>query len=230
MECVFFHKPSRTLLVTDLVVYIPKEPIEVIPKELLLDLARNDGLNTLIAGDLTPEEVKERTTKGPIPDTLQNRRIGQSLLTKLNEKRVSGWARSVLLVLYFQPFSLLEPDASFEAVRERWLVSPVLRSLVYNSIPKSCSNFVTRIEKDWNFKQILPCHLAGPVRAKKGDLSNAFRFSFEAAGQSPSQKPLSGNLFGRKKSNDEIMQRDNGTLDSLIGFLRKIGAVYEQLE
>ena len=132
----------------------------------------------------------------------------------------------MLLVLYFQPFSLLEPDASFNAVKERWLVSPVLRSLVYNSIPKSCAEFVQRIERDWNFRQIIPCHLAGPVKARKGDLSNAFRFSFEALGQSPSQF----SLFGSDKRFDRVMKKDNGTLDSLISFLRKVGAVYDQPE
>ena len=145
---------------------------------------------------------------------------------------VIGWVRSVLLVLYFQPFSLLEPDASFEAIKERWIVSPVLRSLVYNSIPKSSTEFVQRVEADWNYKTIIPCHLAGPVRAKKGDISRAFRFSFEALGKTPpSDKiPIIGNLLDKDNKYQSVMKKDNGTLDSLIAFLRKTGAVYDQLE
>lgn len=77
MECVFLHKESRTLLVTDLVVYVPRRPLDVIPTNSLLDLARNDGLNVLIAGDLTKEEVAQRTRKGPVEDTAQNRSIGE---------------------------------------------------------------------------------------------------------------------------------------------------------
>lgn len=130
----------------------------------------------------------------------------------------------MLLVLYFQPFSLLEPDASFNAVKERWLVSPVLRSLVYDSIPKSCAEFVQRIERDWSFRQIIPCHLAGPINARKGDLSKAFKFSFEATGQSALSLPFF------KDKRDRIMKKDNQTLDNLLDFLRDIGAVYDKQE
>ena len=76
VECVFFHKATKTLLVTDLVVYVPSQPLDIIPVENLLDLARNDGLNVQIAGDLTSEEIKERITKGAVADTPQNRRLG----------------------------------------------------------------------------------------------------------------------------------------------------------
>lgn len=131
-------------------------------------------------------------------------------------------------MLYFQPFSLLEPDASFNAIKQRWIVSPVLKTLVYESIPKSCISFVTRVERDWNFNKIIPCHLAGPVSARRGDLSKAFSFSFEAEGKSI---PASGlPLISSPDRKKEIMEKDNGTLNSLIDTLRRIGAVYDQVE
>ena len=73
---MFFHKATKTLLVTDLVVYVPSQPLDIIPVENLLDLARNDGLNAQIAGDLTPEEINARIIKGAVTDTPQNRRLG----------------------------------------------------------------------------------------------------------------------------------------------------------
>jgi hypothetical protein len=33
-EAAFFHKPSRTLLVTDAVVYVDRDPPDVIPSEV----------------------------------------------------------------------------------------------------------------------------------------------------------------------------------------------------
>ena len=67
---------------TDLVVCITERPIDVIPSECLLDLARNDGLNASIAGDLTKEQIAERTVKGPVSDTPENRRIGKVTTAK----------------------------------------------------------------------------------------------------------------------------------------------------
>ena len=112
------------------------------------------------------------------------------------------------------------------------MVSPVIRSLVYDSIPKSCIDFILRIERDWRFKRILPCHLAGPIKARNGDLIQAFRFSFEALGQKPpSQIPfLDGFFGGRNDRKARVMQKDNRTLDALIDFLRRLGVLYEQRE
>lgn len=37
-----------------------------------------------------------------------------------------------LLVLYFNPANLLQPDASFEAISDRLIVPPVVETLVYS--------------------------------------------------------------------------------------------------
>lgn len=44
----------------------------------------------------------------------------------------SGWRRMCLLVLYFNPSNLLEPDASFEALSDRLICPPVVQTLVYS--------------------------------------------------------------------------------------------------
>eukprot|EP00210_Caulerpa_lentillifera_P002074 g1989.t1 len=216
VECVFFHKATKTLIVTDLVVYVPGKPLEVIPTQSLLDLARNDGLNTSIAGDLSPEQIKALTTKGPVEDNSKNRNI--------------GWKRCALLVLYFRPFSLLQPEASFNAIKERLLVSPVVRSLVYNSIPKSCVEFIRRVETSWKFQRIIPCHLDGPVKAKPGDLSKAFSFSYERLNRTPPGAiPILNGVF-KDQTREKILMKDNQTLNSLLSFLKDIGAVYDDIE
>jgi len=87
VESVFFHKKTKTLLVTDLVVFVPPTPLDVIPPKNLIDLARNDGLNAIVAGDLSPQEVKAKTTKGPVPDTPKNRQIGRSLFCLVSPRQ-----------------------------------------------------------------------------------------------------------------------------------------------
>lgn len=143
--------------------------------------------------------------------------------------------RSVLLVLYFGPFSLLDPEDSFKAICERWLVSPVLKALVYSSIPKSCVKFVMDIEQDWKYKSIIPAHLAGPIKAKSGDVARAFSFSFEAMDMKVPGGSVKNNSFfskfgfGRKNEN-ELLRRDYKYLDALTSYLRKSGAIYEDIE
>ena len=41
VEVAFYHKISRTLLVTDAIIYVPKQPLETINKEALLAAAKN---------------------------------------------------------------------------------------------------------------------------------------------------------------------------------------------
>ena len=41
VEVAFYHKRSRTLLVIDVVIYVPKQPPETISKEALLAAAKN---------------------------------------------------------------------------------------------------------------------------------------------------------------------------------------------
>lgn len=68
LECSFFHKETRTLLVTDAVIFIPPKPLDVIPVSYLLENARDDGLNTVMAGDKDKSDIK-KFKKGPVEDT-----------------------------------------------------------------------------------------------------------------------------------------------------------------
>lgn len=77
MECVFFHKATKTLIVTDIVVYIPKTPLEVVAPSMVLDQARDDGLSAQITGDLSPAEVERKIVPGPVQDTPANRLKGE---------------------------------------------------------------------------------------------------------------------------------------------------------
>lgn len=109
-------------------------------------------------------------------------------------------------------------------------MSPVVRSLVYNSIPKSCIEFIQRVETGWKFRQIIPCHLAAPIKAKPGDLSRAFRFAYESLSQKPPGRlPILEGVF-RDQTKERILKKDNQTLDGLISFLKDIGAVYNDVE
>jgi hypothetical protein len=50
-----------------------------------------------------------------------------------------------LLVLYFNPSNLLEPDASFEALSNRLIVPPVVETLVYSKFRGAVSLLSTHM-------------------------------------------------------------------------------------
>jgi hypothetical protein len=60
---------------------------------------------------------------------------------------------------------LLTPQASFDAISERLLVGPVVRTLVYSKIPNTVCDWVDRICADWRFERIIPAHFSSPVKA-----------------------------------------------------------------
>lgn len=69
MEVAFYHKRSRTLLVTDAVIFVPGQPPECISKESLLASAKNGlAVKLLSKGKEVPEE--------PVVDNKMNRQKG----------------------------------------------------------------------------------------------------------------------------------------------------------
>lgn len=69
MEVAFYHKPSRTLLVTDAVIFVPRQPPDCISKESLLASAKNGlAVKLLSKGKKVSEE--------PVIDNKMNRQKG----------------------------------------------------------------------------------------------------------------------------------------------------------
>jgi hypothetical protein len=69
----------------------------------------------------------------------------------------------VLLLLLLA--DLLTPQASFDAISQRLLVGPVVRTLVYDKIPNTVCDWVDSMCADWRFERIIPAHFSAPVRA-----------------------------------------------------------------
>ena len=83
LEYAFFHKPARTLLVTDILVRVPRDPPRVNAEHglaALLNRAKNDS-------------------KDVVPDTPEGRRI--------------GWQKTVLFAFFLQPGFRAFLDSSF---------------------------------------------------------------------------------------------------------------------
>ncbi|KDO72683.1 hypothetical protein CISIN_1g012903mg [Citrus sinensis] len=115
VEVAFYHKPSRTLLVTDAVIFVPRKPPECISKESLLASAKNGlAVKILSKGKEVPQE--------PVVDNPMNQQ--------------KGWERMVLQILFLGPSNLLEPNASFAQMSQKLIVSPIVKTLVFSKVPE----------------------------------------------------------------------------------------------
>nr|CAB3461002.1 unnamed protein product [Digitaria exilis] len=76
VEVAFYHKPSKTLLVTDAVIFVPRQPPECISKESLLASAKNGlAVKILSKGKEVPDEPVVRDWVDRIAADWRFRRI-----------------------------------------------------------------------------------------------------------------------------------------------------------
>ncbi|KAE9612631.1 hypothetical protein Lal_00005858 [Lupinus albus] len=206
VEAAFYHKPSRTLLVTDAVIFVPRQPPECISKESLLASAKNGlAVKILSKGKAVSDE--------PVIDNKSSRQ--------------KGWERMVLQILFLGPSNLLEPNATFEQMSQKLIVSPIVKTLVFSKVPEKVRDWVDSISGDWKFKRIIPAHFAGPINASGSDFRAAFAFLDEFVGDRyatwPSLSVLLSSFKGKAAS--YFPPDDMRTLSSLDQFLVSVGAV-----
>ncbi|KAG5615020.1 hypothetical protein H5410_014844 [Solanum commersonii] len=206
VEVAFYHKKSRTLLVTDAVIFVPCTPPECISKESLLASAKNGlAVKLLSKGKEVPEEA-----------VVDN---------KINRQK--GWKRMVLQILFLGPSNLLEPNASFAQMSQKLIVSPIVKTLVFSKVPEKVRDWIDSIVRDWKFKRIIPAHFAAPINTTSSDLLAAFGFLDDLLGERyvtrPSLSLLFTSLLGKAAS--YFPPDDMRTLSSLDQFLVSVGAV-----
>ncbi|KAL3624038.1 hypothetical protein CASFOL_032854 [Castilleja foliolosa] len=206
VEVAFYHKRTRTLLVTDAVIYVPKQPVDCISKESLLSSAKN-GLAVKILSK------GKKVSNEPVVDS------------KMNLQK--GWERMVLQILFLGPSNLLEPNASFSQMSEKLIVSPIVKTLVFSKVPEKVRDWIDRITRDWRFKRIIPAHFAGPINASRSEFLAAFAFLDDLLGERyvtrPSLSRFFTSLLGKAAS--YFPPDDMRTLSSLDQFLVSVGAV-----
>jgi len=161
-EAAFFHRPTRTLLVTDTLVYVEDDPPDVITRRDCLE-SGDDGNFALTALRLlglfgTREAAVVRAQR------LDGREVPES------ERITLGWRRNALTALYFGYSNAFDPEASWRGIAGRVVVPPVVGVFVYENAPEAALGYADRICR-WDFRRIIPGHFsvaaAGPsaVRA-----------------------------------------------------------------
>lgn len=192
-EVAFFHKRSRTLLVTDSVLSVPEEPpaiVQLDPYPLLFH-AKDDAFDVVEDSEASRRKGWQRISLFAFyfrPSVLDLIELGQAFGDALKAPD-----RSKKAYFGFFPFKWQDDwKQSFDALRGggRLFVAPILQTLILNRGPRETINWADIVAR-WDFQRIIPCHFDSPIEAD----SYQFRQAFSFLEKKPS---MSEYLFGIK--------------------------------
>jgi hypothetical protein len=177
-EVAFFHRRSRTLLVTDSVVSVPEEPPEIIqldPYPLLFH-AKDNEFDPV-------EDTKANRRKGWQrislfafyfrPSAVETIPLGQALR---DVRRAPDRSPKAYFGLF--PFQWKKDwQRSFDALcgGGRLFVAPILQTLILNRAPQETLDWAYHLST-WNFQRIVPCHFDAPIETTPQQFRQAFSF------------------------------------------------------
>lgn len=177
-EVAFFHKRSRTLLVTDSVLSIPEDPPAIVQLEPypLLFHAKDNAFDIIKDDEANRRKGWQRISLFAFyfrPSALDVVKMGQSIRDALkaperSRKAYFGW----------YPFKWTwNWKRSFDALRGggRLFVAPILQTLILNRAPKETINWADKVAS-WDFQRIVPCHFDAPIEASPHQFRQAFAF------------------------------------------------------
>uniref|UniRef100_A0A7S2AMT3 DUF4336 domain-containing protein n=1 Tax=Octactis speculum TaxID=3111310 RepID=A0A7S2AMT3_9STRA len=191
-ETAFFHKASKTLLVTDTIIKVDEEPPAIIQEDprALVFHARDDIGEELVDSVAVRRKGWRRMVQFGLiffPSCIEVVGFGEALrdaLTQVPESMRTLGTGAVPLNLY--PWRWAKDDkGSFEALlgggtqsdgrKSALLVAPILQKIILNREPEVTLDWVDKV-CEWPFKRIIPCHLSNDLRANPESFRQAFTF------------------------------------------------------
>ena len=177
-EVAFFHKRSRTLLVTDSVLSVSEAPPEIVqldPYPLLFH-AKDDVFDVVSDTEANRRKGWQRISLFAFyfrPSALEVVKLGQVLGNAFKAPQRTKQA-------YFGLFPFKWKDnwqQSFEALRGggRLFVAPILQTLIFNRAPQETIDWANKVAS-WNFQWIVPCHFDSPIQRCPRQFREAFMF------------------------------------------------------
>lgn len=177
-EVAFFHKRTRTLLVTDSVLAVPEEPPAIVQLEPypLLFHAKDKALDVVEDNPTNRHKGWQRISLFAFyfrPSAMEMLNLGQMFRAVFKAPDRSRKA-------YFGLFPFRWKDnwqQSFDALRGsgRLFVAPILQTLIFPQAPKMVLNWANKVAK-WDFQRIVACHFDSPIEASPYQFRQAFSF------------------------------------------------------
>ena len=203
-ETAFYHKASKTLLVTDTVVSVSKDPPPIIQEDprALLFHARNNitevvadtpeirrrGWRRMVQFGLVffPSQITVNSFQKAITEA---RQIDDSM-KNLGDGAVPG-------NLYPWEWNGESDKRNFEAISQngKLFCPPILTKLILDREPKATLEWVDRVCARFpNFQRIIPCHLNNNVKANAKEFYEAFDPLRSTPAKLIPQRPLAEDL------------------------------------
>jgi Domain of unknown function (DUF4336) len=177
-EVAFFHRRSRTLLVTDTIVSLPTTPptiLELEPYPLLFH-ARDRASDPIVDTPAHRITGWQRICLFALyfqPSVLKIRNWGQTLGSAF-----AAPARGKASYFGIYPFDWqLDWQQKFVELQgnDRLFVAPILQTLILNRAPQQTIAWADRVAQ-WNFDRIIPCHFEAPIITTPSAFRAAFSF------------------------------------------------------
>ena len=207
-ECAFLVKSTGTLIVTDAAVFVSENPPKIIEDDLLTDLGDENGFTIGL--------LRFGNYRGGrnLPGAGVTRKEGPEIC------KIIGWNRMALFSLFIAPDAknILQPKNSFDGLRNKFVVSPIVFAVVFQFHRKLVWNWASSIQHDWgdSTNQIVSGHFPSYSGQKKGEAVGKFVEAFEWANSDD------------KKPKEYVDSNDLKSLELVVNVLRFLKAVPEE--
>jgi hypothetical protein len=162
-EGTFFHKKSKTLLVTDAAVYVDGEnPPDIIPKEELRDLGSEDSFTIKLLRGLNFKGGRDVERANDVSD------------------EINGWRRMTLFSLFIAPDAknIINPAKSFNAMKNKFVVSPIVYVIVFQFFREEIREWKKKCQRRFiGANRVVASHFPVPKTARAKDFYMAFKFA-----------------------------------------------------
>jgi hypothetical protein len=211
-ETAFFHKPTKSLIVTDTVVSVTDTPPKIIAEDprAMLFHAR-DSIDEIVQD--TPENRKRGWRRMvqfglvffpsqievvPVGEALTEARNVDPSMRTLGEDAVPG-------SLYPWTWHANNVDQrSFDAISKKGALfcPPILTKLILDREPQRTIMWVDKVCQRFDFKRVIPGHLNNNLKAGPKEFSAAFDMLRSTPGKRYPQRPLPEDLALLQKASD----------------------------
>jgi hypothetical protein len=216
-ETAFYHKASRTLLTTDVVISVDNTPPPIIQEDsrALLFHARN-SINEVVPDTL---EIRQRGWRRMVqfglvffPSQINVVPAGEALkeARQVPRSMVNLGDGAVPLKLYPWTWNGDDDDVNnFEVISQhgKLFSPPILTKLILDREPTRTLEWVDTVCLRFpDMKRIIPCHLNNNVKASAKDFSEAFDCLRSTTDKVIPQRPLAEDLALLQKASDLLTQ------------------------
>jgi len=223
-ETAFFHKATKSLIITDCVCSVTKTPPKIIQEDprALLFHARDNIQQVVVDDEATREKGWRRMVQFGLvffPSQIEVVPAGRAIseANNIDPSQKSLGQGAVPGSLY--PWTWHDNDAdlkNFNAISQngKLFCPPILTKLILDREPQKTLDWVDRITRRFEFTHIIPGHLNNYVKANPKEFSRAF-------------DPLRSNPKEGKVYPQRVLAEDLALLQEASDLLTQFGVVAE---